>query len=236
VKLVPASGAGLLMERELTYLGQALESPARPFVAILGGAKVSDKIEVIENLIPRVDTLIIGGAMAYTFFKAMNKPVGRSLVEDDKLDAARDILTRAQQRNLTLLLPIDHVVAPKLEAGVPSETLLVDDAAIGDRMGLDIGPKTVAAYADALKNAHTVVWNGPMGVFEIDAFAAGTMGVAQAVAAVKGTTIIGGGDSIAAVKKAGVADKIAHISTGGGASLEWLGGRTLPGVAVLPEA
>jgi len=236
VKLVPASGAGLLMERELTYLGQALESPARPFVAILGGAKVSDKIEVIENLIPRVDTLIIGGAMAYTFFKAMNKPVGRSLVEDDKLDAARDILTRAQQRNLTLLLPIDHVVAPKLEAGVPSETLLVDDAAIGDRMGLDIGPKTVAAYAGALKNAHTVVWNGPMGVFEIDAFAAGTMGVAQAVAAVKGTTIIGGGDSIAAVKKAGVADKIAHISTGGGASLEWLGGRTLPGVAVLPEA
>ena len=236
VKLVPASGAGLLMERELTYLGQALESPARPFVAILGGAKVSDKIEVIENLIPRVDTLIIGGAMAYTFFKAMNKPVGRSLVEDDKLDAARDILARAQQRNLTLLLPIDHVVAPKLEAGVPSETLLVDDAAIGDRMGLDIGPKTVAAYAGALKNAHTVVWNGPMGVFEIDAFAAGTMGVAQAVAAVKGTTIIGGGDSIAAVKKAGVADKIAHISTGGGASLEWLGGRTLPGVAVLPEA
>ena len=236
VKLVPASGAGLLMERELTYLGQALESPARPFVAILGGAKVSDKIEVIENLIPRVDTLIIGGAMAYTFFKAMNKPVGRSLVEDDKLDAARDILTRAQQRNLTLLLPIDHVVAPKLEAGVPSETLLVDDAAIGDRMGLDIGPASIDTYRSVIASARTVVWNGPMGVFEIDAFAAGTIGVAQAVAAVKGTTIIGGGDSIAAVKKAGVADRITHISTGGGASLEWLGGRTLPGVAVLPEA
>jgi len=236
VKLVPTAAAGLLMEKELKYLGQALESPARPFVAILGGAKVSDKIEVIENLIPRVDTLIIGGAMAYTFFKAMNKPVGKSLVEDDKLDSAREIMTKAQQRNLPLLLPLDHVVAPKLEAGAPSEVLLVDDGAIGDRMGLDIGPKTIAAYTDALKNAHTVVWNGPMGVFEIDAFAAGTIGVAQAVAAVKGTTIIGGGDSIAAVKKAGVADRITHISTGGGASLEWLGGRTLPGVAVLPEA
>jgi phosphoglycerate kinase len=236
VQLVPEAGAGLLMEKELTYLGQALESPQRPFVAILGGAKVSDKIEVIENLISRVDTLIIGGAMAYTFFKAMSKPVGTSLVEDDKLDAARDIMTRAQQRNLPLLLPLDHVVAPKLEAGAPSETLLVDDGAIGDRMGLDIGPKTVAAYADAIKGAHTVVWNGPMGVFEIDAFAAGTMGVAQAVASVQGTTIIGGGDSIAAVKKAGVTGKITHISTGGGASLEWLGGRTLPGVAVLPES
>ena len=236
VKLVPEAGAGLLMEKELKYLGQALEHPARPFVAILGGAKVSDKIEVIENLIPRVDRLIIGGAMAYTFFKAMNKPVGTSLVEDDKLDSARDIMTRAQQRNLPLLLPLDHVVAPKLEAGAPSEVLLVDDGAIGDRMGLDIGPKTAAAYADALKDAHTVVWNGPMGVFEIDAFAQGTIAVAQAVAGVKGTTIIGGGDSIAAVKKAGVAGKITHISTGGGASLEWLGGRTLPGVAVLPEA
>jgi len=236
VKLVPAAGAGLLMEKELKYLGQALESPARPFVAILGGAKVSDKIEVIENLIPRVDQLIIGGAMAYTFFKAMTRPVGKSLVEDDKLDSARDIMTRAQQLNLPLLLPTDHVVAPKLEAGAPSEVLLVDDAAIDDRMGLDIGPKTIAAYADALKGAHTVVWNGPMGVFEIDAFAAGTIGVAHAVAAVNGTTIIGGGDSIAAVKKAGVADRITHISTGGGASLEWLGGRTLPGVAVLPDA
>ncbi|HET9269044.1 MAG TPA: phosphoglycerate kinase [Vicinamibacterales bacterium] len=236
VKLVPASGAGLLMEKELKYLGQALENPARPFVAILGGAKVSDKIEVIENLIPRVDRLIIGGAMAYTFFKAMNKPVGTSLVEDDKLDSARDIMTRAQQLNLPLLLPLDHVVAPKLEAGAPSEVLLVEDGAIGDRMGLDIGPKTAAAYADALVDAHTVVWNGPMGVFEIDAFAQGTIAVAHAVAGVKGTTIIGGGDSIAAVKKAGVAGKITHISTGGGASLEWLGGRTLPGVAVLPEA
>jgi phosphoglycerate kinase len=236
VKLVPASGSGLLMEKELKYLGEALESPARPFVAILGGAKVSDKIEVIDNLIPRVDTLIIGGAMAYTFFKAMSLPVGKSLVEDEKLESAREIMTKAQQRNLTLLLPLDHVVAAKLEAGAPSEVLDVGDAAIGDRMGLDIGPKTIAGYTDALKHAKTVVWNGPMGVFEIDQFAAGTMGVAQAVADVHGTTIIGGGDSIAAVKKAGVTSRITHISTGGGASLEWLGGRTLPGVAVLPEA
>src|SRR6185436_17729475 len=144
VKIVPEAGAGLLMEKEIKYLGQARESPARPFVAILGGAKVSDKIEVIENLIPRVDTLIIGGAMAYTFFKAMNRPVGKSLVEDDKLDAARAIMTAAQKRNLPLLLPVDHVVAPKLEAGVSTEVLLVGDAAIGDRMGLDIGPTTIA--------------------------------------------------------------------------------------------
>jgi phosphoglycerate kinase len=236
VKLVPAAGAGLLMEKELKYLGQALESPQRPFVAVLGGAKVSDKIEVIENLIPRLDSLIIGGAMAYTFFKAMNKPVGKSLVEDDKLDAARDIMKRAQERNLTQLLPIDHAVAAAIEPGAPSQILLVDDPAIGDRMGLDIGPKTMHAYADALKGAHTVVWNGPMGVFEIDQFARGTIAVAHAVAAVRGTTIIGGGDSIAAVKKAGITDRITHISTGGGASLEWLGGRTLPGVAALPEA
>jgi phosphoglycerate kinase len=236
VRLVPEAGAGLLMEKELTYLGQALESPQRPFVAVLGGAKVSDKIEVIENLIPRLDSLIIGGAMAYTFFKAMNKPVGKSLVEDDKLDAARDIMKRAQERHLTLLLPIDHAVAAAIEPGAPSQILLVDDPAIGDRMGLDIGPKTMHAYADALKGAHTVVWNGPMGVFEIDQFARGTIAVAHAVAAVRGTTIIGGGDSIAAVKKAGITDRITHISTGGGASLEWLGGRTLPGVAALPEA
>jgi phosphoglycerate kinase len=231
-----AAAAGLLMEKELKYLGAALDRPERPFVAILGGAKVSDKIDVIENLIPRVDRLIIGGAMAYTFFKTMGTPVGRSLVEADKLDEARDILARAKERGLQLLLPVDHVVAAKIEAGVASETLDVDSPAIGDRMGLDIGPKTVAAYAAALRDAKTVVWNGPMGVFEIDAFAQGTMGVAMAVAAVKGTTIVGGGDSIAAVHKAGIADRITHISTGGGASLEFLGGRTLPGVAVLRQA
>ena len=235
VQLIPEAGAGLLMEKELRYLGEALSDPSRPFVAILGGAKVSDKIEVIENLIPRVDRLLIGGAMAYTFFKAMDQPVGRSLVEDDKLDAARDIMARAKERKLELLLPTDHVVAAKVEAGVPVETLAVGDAAIGDRMGLDIGPATVAAYSRALADAQTVVWNGPMGVFEIDAFAQGTIGVARAVAGVKGTTIVGGGDSIAAITKAGVADRITHISTGGGASLEFLGGQTLPGVAALPD-
>ena len=236
VRLMPQAAAGLLMENELRYLGGVLEKPERPFVAVLGGAKVSDKIEVIENLIPRVDRLLIGGAMAYTFFKAMGKPTGRSLVEDDKLDAARDIMRRAQQRGLQFLLPSDHVVADKPEAGVPTEVLSVDSNAIGDRMGLDIGPVTVAAYTDALRDAKTVVWNGPMGVFEIDEFAHGTIGVAKAVAEVQGTTIVGGGDSIAAIKKAGVADRITHISTGGGASLEFLGGRTLPGVAVLPDA
>jgi phosphoglycerate kinase len=236
VRLKPEAGSGLLMEQELRYLLEALRDPKRPFVAVLGGAKVSDKIEVIENLIPRVDRLIIGGAMAYTFFKATGKPVGRSLVEMDKLDLARDVLAKASARGLQLLLPTDHVVAPALEAGVPTDVLSVDDPAIGDRMGLDIGPATIAAYAAALADAKTVVWNGPMGVFEIDAFAKGTIGVAKAVAAVRGTTIVGGGDSIAAVGKAGVADRISHISTGGGASLECLGGRTLPGVAVLPDA
>ena len=233
--MLPDAGAGLLMETELQYLGKAVGNPARPYVAVLGGAKVSDKIDLIENLIPRLDRLLVGGAMAYTFFKAQGKPVGKSLVEDDKQPEARDIIARAKASGLTLLLPVDHVVAPKIEAGVPTETLSVDDPRIGDCMGLDIGPRTAKVFADALHDASTVVWNGPMGVFEIDAFAQGTIAVAKAVADVKGTTIIGGGDSIAAVKKAGVADRITHISTGGGASLEFLGGRTLPGVAVLPE-
>jgi phosphoglycerate kinase len=234
--MTPNAGAGLLMEKELRYLGDAITSPERPFVAIIGGAKVSDKIEVIENLLTKVDRLLIGGAMAYTFFKADDKPVGRSLVEDDKLDSARDITARAMDRGLQLLLPLDHVVAPRLEAGAPAETLSVDDPAIGDRMGLDIGPRTIAAYTAALQDAKMVIWNGPMGVFEIDQFAQGTIGVARAVAGVTGTTIIGGGDSVAAIHKAGVAGRVTHISTGGGASLEFLGGRTLPGVAVLPDA
>ena len=234
VRRMPEAAAGLLMERELKYLGGVLRNPERPFVAIIGGAKVSDKIEVIENLLARVDRLLIGGAMAYTFFKVRGLPVGRSLVEDDKLESARVIAERGRARGDLLLLPTDHVVAPKLEAGQPTETLRIDDPAIGNRMGLDIGPATAAAYRDALRDARTVVWNGPMGVFEIDAFAQGTVAVAKAVADVRGTTIVGGGDSIAAVKKAGVADRITHISTGGGASLEFLGGRKLPGVEVLP--
>ena len=237
VRLVKEAGAGLLMEKELAYLGAALGNPERPFVAVLGGAKVSDKIDVIDNLIPRVDRLLIGGAMAYTFFKAMGKPVGKSLVEDDKLDAARAIMAKAEERKLNFFfLPTDHVVAPAMEPGAAHETLRVDDSAIGSRMGLDIGPRTVQAYAGAVRDAKTVVWNGPMGVFEMDAFANGTMAVARAVAEVRGTTIIGGGDSIAAVKKAGVAERITHISTGGGASLEFLAGETLPGVAALPDA
>jgi phosphoglycerate kinase len=236
VRFAKESAAGLLMAEELEHLGRVLERPDHPFVAVLGGAKVSDKLEVIENLVPRVDALLIGGAMAYTFFKSRGVPVGRSLVEDDLVGAARDIEERAKSRGLRLELPVDHVVAPKLEAGAPAETLDVGDPAIGDRMGLDIGPKTIDTYREVITGARTVVWNGPMGVFEIDAFATGTLEVARAVAAVKGTTVIGGGDSIAAVAKAGVTDRITHISTGGGASLEFLGGRELPGVAALPNA
>ena len=230
---VKDAAAGLLMAAEVQYLGKILEHPDRPFVAVLGGAKVSDKLEVIQNLVPRVDALLIGGAMAYTFFKARGLPVGKSLVEEDLLDAARQVEQQAKDRHLRFELPSDHVVAPKLEAGAPAETLDVGDPAIGDRMGLDIGPKTMARYREIIAGAKTVTWNGPMGVFEIDAFAQGTIAVANAVADVKGTTVIGGGDSIAAVAKAGVTDRVTHISTGGGASLEFLGGRKLPGVVAL---
>jgi phosphoglycerate kinase len=229
------AGAGLLMEKELRYLGMAIGSPERPFVGILGGAKVSDKIDVIKNLLGKVDRLLIGGAMAYTFFKALGLATGKSLVEEDKLDAARDILSHAKARGVELMLPVDHVVADKMDASAATAILKVNDSAIGDRMGLDIGPETTALYANQIRDAKTVVWNGPMGVFEMDPFAAGTLGVAKAVAEVKGTTIIGGGDSVAAVNKAGVADRITHISTGGGASLEFLGGEKLPGVEALPD-
>ena len=228
--------AGLLMEKELQYLGHALEKPERPFVVILGGAKVSDKIDVIRNMLGKVDRLIIGGAMAYTFFKSRGVPTGKSLVEKDKIGEAKAIEADAKTRGVALLLPTDHVVAAKLDASAAHEVLAVGDAAIGDRMGLDIGPATIQAYTEAIGDAKTVVWNGPMGVFEIDAFATGTNAVAQAVAAVTGTTSIGGGDSLAAVKKAGIADRITHISTGGGASLEFLGGQTLPGVAALADS
>jgi len=233
--LLPQAAAGFLMEDELKYLGGALANPERPFVAILGGAKVSDKIEVIENFLARVDALLVGGAMAYTFFKAQGLPVGTSLVEDDRLDAARTILARATEQKVRLELPVDHVVADRIEAGIATETLNVQDAAIGTRKGLDIGPKTVERYTGIIAGAKTVVWNGPMGVFETSPFDAGTTAVARAVAAVEGTTIIGGGDSVAAVAKAGVTDRITHISTGGGASLEFLGGAVLPGVAALTD-
>lgn len=229
------AGAGLLMEKELEYLGMALGDPDRPFVAIIGGAKVSDKIDVIVSMLSRVDRLLVGGAMAYTFFKALGMPVGTSLVEADKQDAAREVIAAAKARGVVLQLPVDHVVAAKIDASVPVEVLKVGDAAIGDRMGLDIGPETARLYAGLLSDAKTVVWNGPMGVFEVAPFATGTLAVANAVAAVTGTTIVGGGDSVAAVNAAHVADRITHISTGGGASLEFLGGAKLPGVEALPD-
>lgn len=226
--------SGLLMEKELRYLGGALENPARPFVAILGGAKVSDKIGVIDNLLGKVDALLIGGAMAYTFFKAKGYGTGRSLVEADKVGVAERVMKDAEARNVALLLPPDHVTAPEMKAGAPTRTS--DVTSIEDQwMGLDIGPKTVAEYAGRIRSAQTVIWNGPMGVFEIDLFAAGTLGVAQAVAACGGTTIVGGGDSVSAVEKAGLAGKITHISTGGGASLEFLSGEKLPGVEALND-
>ena len=235
---VPQVAAGLLMAKELEYLGRVLERPERPFIAILGGAKVSDKLDVIENLVSRLapgtDALLIGGAMAYTFLKARGVEVGKSLVEPDLLDAARGIEQRARERKLRLELPVDHVVAPSIDSQ-EGQTLAVVDPAIAGRMGLDIGPKTIETYRGIIGSAKTVIWNGPMGVFEKDAFARGTIEIARAVASVRGITVIGGGDSIAAVVKAGVADRITHISTGGGASLEFLGGRTLPGVEALTQ-
>ena len=230
-----SAAAGLLMEKELRYLGMALGGADRPFVAVIGGAKVSDKIEVIESMLGRVDRLLVGGAMAYTFFKALGMPVGKSLVEEDKQDAARGVIDAAKARGVALQLPVDHVVAEKIDAAAPTQVLKVGDAAIGERMGLDIGPETARLYAGLLSDARTVVWNGPMGVFEVAPFAKGTLAVANAVAAVNGTTIIGGGDSVAAINAANVAGKITHISTGGGASLEFLGGAELPGVAALPD-
>ena len=232
-KFLQPAASGLQLEEELRYLGRALESPERPFVTIVGGAKVSDKLGVIENLLHRADRVLIGGAMAYTFLKARNMPVGRSLVEKDWLEPARSIMRYADGVGIRFELPVDHVVTDRIEAGAPHEVLRIGDTAIGNRMGVDIGPATVKTYGALLADARTVVWNGPMGVFEIDDFAVGTTGIAKAVAAVKGTTIIGGGDSVAAVKKAGVADRITHISVGGGASLDFLGGRRLPGVEAL---
>ena len=236
VSLVADAAVGLLMADELSYLGNALGNPARPFVAILGGAKVSSKLAVIENLLKKVDTLLLGGAMAYTFFKARGYPIGKSLVEDELLEEARGIEARAASAGVRLLLPVDHVVATKIEEGAATEVLAVDDPAIGDRVGVDVGPQTIRLFTDALHDAGTVVWNGPVGVFEIEAFARGTTTLASALAGSSATTIVGGGDSIAAIDQAGVAERIDHLSTGGGASLEFLGGRTLPGVAALPDA
>lgn len=234
-RFVDKAAAGLLMEKELSYIGKAISNPARPFVAILGGAKVSDKIEVVENLMKIADAMLIGGGMAYTFLKSQGIPIGKSLVEEDKLDLARKILAEAKQNNFKLLLPVDHIVAPEFKADAPAKTVDVS-ATHADQMGLDIGPKTVAAYSAEIAKAKTIVWNGPMGVFEMPAFAKGTLEIAQAVANATtsgATSIVGGGDSVAAVHQSGVANKISHISTGGGASLEFLGGAKLPGVEAL---
>lgn len=235
-RFVAKSAAGLLMEKELTYLGKALESPQRPFVAIIGGAKVSDKIDVIRNLLGKVDALLIGGAMAYTFLKSQGVKIGKSLVEDDKLDLAKQLIEEAKAKNVRLLLPSDHVLAEKIDAAAATTTQDTDQPVPDDRMGLDIGPKTIETYSQEIKNAMTIVWNGPMGVFEIAAFAKGTMKVAQAVAANSNAiSIVGGGDSVAAVHSTGISDKITHISTGGGASLEFLEGKKLPGVEALTK-
>ena len=234
-RFVQRSAAGLLMEKELAYLGEAVTNPARPFVAILGGAKVSDKIEVVENLMNIADAMLIGGGMAYTFLKAEGEPIGKSLVEDDKLELAKRLRGEAQQKKFALLLPVDHVVGAEFNPGTATQTLPVSATPDG-WMGLDIGPKTIDTYRQKIASAKTIVWNGPMGVFEMPAFSKGTLEVAKAVAAATSggaTSIVGGGDSVAAVHQSGVADKISHISTGGGASLEFLGGRKLPGVEAL---
>ncbi len=232
IQFCPVAGAGLLMQRELEYLGKLVHHPEKPFVAVLGGAKVSDKIEVIQNLLPRVDALLIGGAMAYTFFLAKDMAVGKSLVEPDKVDLAKQLMMTAEEHKVSLLLPVDHVLADKLDESAQTKISPVSQME-SEWMGLDIGPQTVELFSEKIRGAKTVFWNGPMGVFEMQPFANGTMSVARAMGECRGTTVIGGGDSVAAVKRSGVADKITHISTGGGASLEFLSGITLPGVAAL---
>ncbi|HMP77224.1 MAG TPA: phosphoglycerate kinase [Kiritimatiellia bacterium] len=226
--------AGFLMEREVKYMGQALANPERPFVAILGGAKVSDKVNVIQNLLNKVDALLIGGAMAYTFYRAMGIPTGKSLVEEDKASLAADLIKLAETKGVKLLLPVDHVIADKFAAD--AATKVVPQGGIEDGwMALDIGPKTTELYAKEIRGAKTIVWNGPMGCFEMAPFAEGTMSMARTIAETKCLSIIGGGDSVAAVNKSGLADKMSHISTGGGASLEFLEGKALPGVVALTD-
>ena len=235
-KFVQKSAAGLLMEKELEYLGRALQNPERPFVAILGGAKVSDKIGVIQNLLGKVDVLIVGGGMAYTFLKAQGHAVGKSLVEEDKVQLAKDLLQQAKARKVKFLLPTDHVIADRVDANAVTKIIGPGQPIPDNMMALDIGPETIEAFSEEVAKARTIVWNGPMGVFEMPPFAKGTKKIANAVADNPGAvSIVGGGDSVAAVKAAGVADKITHISTGGGASLEFLEGKLLPGVEALTD-
>jgi phosphoglycerate kinase len=232
VKHFTERGAGFLLAREIEMLSALLAEPKRQFVAILGGAKVSDKIGVIENLLDRVQVFCIGGAMAYTFLKAQGRPVGRSRVEDDRVGLARETLERAAVKGVKVCLPVDHLAADKPEAGARTE-IASADAFPPDLLGVDIGPATAQAYAAEIAAAQTTLWNGPMGIFEIDAFAQGTMAIAEALARSKGTTVVGGGDSVAALARAGKLDAVTHVSTGGGASLEFLEGKTLPGLAAL---
>lgn len=233
-QFVDTAVCGFLIQKELKFLGNAVDNPVRPFVAILGGAKVSDKINVINNLLEKVDTLIIGGGMAYTFLKAQGYTIGSSLLEADKVDYAEDMIKKAEEKGVKLLLPLDNVVGETFSAD--TKPVVTKDQNIADGyMGLDIGPNTAKLYADAIKDAKTVVWNGPMGVFEFANFAKGTIAVAQAMAEADATTVIGGGDSAAAVNQLGFGDKMTHISTGGGASLEFLEGKELPGIAALND-
>ena len=235
-KFMQKSAAGLLMQKELDYLGRALHHPEHPFVAILGGAKVSDKIDVIRNLITKVDALVVGGGMAYTFLKAQGIHIGKSLVEEDKVELARNLLYQAKERKVKFLLPVDHIVADRVEANALTKTVGEAETIPNNLMALDIGPKTIEVFAEEVGKARTIVWNGPMGVFELSPFSKGTFKIAAAVADNAGaTSIVGGGDSVAAVHAAGVAEKITHISTGGGASLEFLEGKKLPGVEALTD-
>ena len=232
VPLVRQRAAGLLMAREVEVLSRILKAPEKPFVAVIGGAKVSDKVAVVENLLGRVQAICIGGAMAYTFLQAQGKPIGRSRVEADRVPMAGETLALAAKRGVRVLLPVDHLAADKPEAGARTQVVAAD-AFPADLLGVDIGPATAALYAKEIAGARTVLWNGPMGIFEIDAFSRGTMAIADALAACRGVTVVGGGDSVAALARAGKTEAVTHVSTGGGASLEFLEGRELPGVKVL---
>jgi phosphoglycerate kinase len=236
-KILKPAVAGFLMQRELDYLGRALDQPQRPFVAILGGAKISGKIDVIRALLGKVDRLLIGGAMMFTFLRAQGRPTGRSLVEEDRVAMARDVLEQARAKDVELLLPVDCVASTAADGSAPSRTIPLGDLG-AEEMGVDIGPETVRRFSERIQDARTVFWNGPMGIFEVPAFAGGTRGLAQALADAGGrgaVTVVGGGDSVAAIQQAGLAERVTHLSTGGGASLEFLEGRVLPGVAALDD-
>jgi phosphoglycerate kinase len=236
-KYIDKCAAGYLMQRELEYLGSAVSSPAKPYCAILGGAKISGKIDVINNLLDKVDSMLIGGGMAFTFFKAQGKEIGKSLLEEEKLELAKELLEKVKGVNVKFLLPVDIVVADEFKNESPSEAVSVDNVTSG-KMGLDIGPETVKLFKDEIMKSKTIVWNGPMGVFEMPNFAEGTFEIAKALAEATSNgavTVVGGGDSSAAISKAGLEDKVSHVSTGGGASLEFLEGKTLPGVAALTD-